>query len=129
MSKIKTQKQQYCSTIQVRTNDAPKNTMMFCYSLIDRQSSIMSTAPIVPKLIIAKVATPKYRLLKIMIDWEYLSLLFVCCFRLCFSFCSISEWLHGFLIGWSCSTAHCNKSSACENCESSVHSIRHKDSA
>ena len=49
-------------------------TMMYCYSLIDRQSSLMSTAPIVPKLIMAKVATPKYRLLKIMIDWEYLSL-------------------------------------------------------
>ena len=101
-------------------------TMMYCNSLIDRQSSLMSTAPIVPKLIMAKVATPKYRLLKIMIDWEYLSLLFVCCFRLClsfsFSFCSISECLHGFLRRWSCNTAHYNKSS-CENCESSVHSI------
>ena len=81
-------------------------TMMYCYSLIDRQSSLMSTARIVPKLIMAKVATPKYRLLKIMIDWEYISLLFVCCFRLClsFSFCSISESLHGFLRRWSCNT-------------------------
>ena len=78
---------------QMMRQKMPIYTMMYCNSLIDRQSSLMSTAPIVPKLIMAKVATPKYRLLKIIIDWECLSLLFVCCFRFCLSFssCSISE--------------------------------------